>query len=49
MVTKTKLSSAKTERQLALDSNSSGYSSKLSDMEVRVPQENKGEACERDD
>lgn len=49
MVTKTKLSSAKTERQLALDSNSSGYSSKLSDMEVRVPQESKGEASERDD
>ena len=49
MVTKRKLSSAKIERQLALDTNSRGYSSKLSDMEVRVPQEDKGEASERDD
>jgi len=29
---KESFSSAKTERQLALDTNSSGYSSKLSDM-----------------
>ena len=49
MVTKRKLSSAKIERHLALDTNSSGNSSKLSDMEVRVPQEDKGEASERDD
>jgi hypothetical protein len=49
MVTKRKLSSAKIERQLALDTNFSGFSSKLSDMEVRVPQEDKGEASEIDD
>ena len=48
MVTRRKLSSAKIERQLALATNSSGYSSKLSDMEVRVPQEDKEEASERD-
>ena len=49
MVTKRKRSSTKIERQLALDVNSSGHSSKLSAMEVRVPQEDKGEASERDD
>jgi hypothetical protein len=49
VVTKRKLSSAKIERRLALNTNSRVYSSKLSDMEVRVPQEDKGEESERDD
>lgn len=49
MATKRKLSSAKIERQMALDTNSSGYSSKLSDVEVTVPQEDTGEASEKDD
>jgi hypothetical protein len=48
MVTKRKLSSAKIERELTLDTNSSECSSKLRDMEVRVTQEDKGEASERD-
>ena len=49
MVTRRKLSSAKNERQLALDINSSGYRSKPFNMEVRVPQEDKGEASKKDD
>jgi hypothetical protein len=39
IATKRKLSSAKTESYLALDTNSSGYSSKLNGVEVRVSQE----------